>query len=741
MTPMMLSEEVFDVRKGRAAATVVAVHGNGGTLTKYTLNSAGSVTSSTHGQASVSEPIDGHATYYDFGEKFLIDWWYGSTLFRVEAESRPGYKLLGFSKTPTGPLLVDRDATAFEAPATFYARWQKVVSAFANGGTLTKYTLNGEGSVTSSNKGLSSVLEPINGQATYYDFGKTYLIDWWCNGVLFRVEPEPRGGYTCIGFSKTPDGALLSDRDAQAFADPAVFYARWSRNTYSITYNDNGGTFAGKTGSYNVDTNDFKLPTSGTRIGYAFAGWGVSGASGAGIAGNNTTNVTVKKGTYGNLTATAKWTPVSYPISWDTAGGSLTGQKTSYDIETPDYLLPTPTRTGYTFTGWEVSGASGVGIAGNGTTDVTVKKGTYGSLTAKAKWTKNTYHLIWNVPHGAHGNRTEDFTIDDCPIEVGPAIPDAGYSFTGWMGTGLSGATSAFSIDASFLLGRGDGASFSYTAGMEAASHVIFLHLNDEDNTIIEHAVTYDAPVAAVSVPKRYGYAFSGYYVKEPDGTKGERVFDRDGAYTEDSGIWKGLADLEVHAAWTLMGSLEVPVSEPGSISFTLDRATKEVEGTSGTPDVGGTLLSSMPEEVPLASVALEARIDDAGALVMERTVGKENLKRCAMKVLFASGEPSASVRFVSAESSDSAEAIYEFAPADAPSIPAAVPLSSALSGEDVVEDELGNLARRGRLDLSYALVLDAGFDPAKMPAEDVSEAVGRLVFTVDLTALERERF
>lgn len=111
------------------------------------------------------------------------------------------------------------------------------------------------------------------------------------------------------------------------------------------------------------------------------------------------------------------------------------------------------------------------------------------------------------------------------------------------------------------------------------------------------------------------------------------------------------------------------------------------------------------------------------------------------MKVLFGSGEPSASVRFVSPSGSDSAEGIYEFAPTDAPSIPAAAPLPSAVPGEDVVEDELGNLARRGRLDLSYALVLDAGFDPAKMPAEDVSEAVGRLVFTVDLTALERERF
>ena len=569
-----------------------------------------------------------------------------------------------------------------------------------------------------------------------------------------------RAGYTLTGWSVngrtySPGhtiniGTLAKEAglSAQKRTDTILMTAQWAPNTYTITYNANGGTISVGTTSYNVESNDFTLPTSGTRTGYTFAGWDVTGASGAGVAGNGTTNVTIKKGTYGNLTATAKWTPVEYSISWDTAGGTISGQKTSYNIETADYALPAPTRTGYTFAGWEVTGASGAGAAGNGTTSVTIKRGTYGNLTAKAKWSLNTYHLSWDVFHGAHANRTEDFTVEDCPIAMGEATPYDGYAFTGWSGEKLSGSPSSFTLDASFLEGRADGTTLSFTAGFSANPYTIRLHANDGTGAgglgdTLEHAVTYDAAVADAEVPKRYGYAFSGYWTKNDDGSKAELYFDEDGAYVKDT-VWKGLSDVDLYACWTLMGDLEVPISSPSTLSFTFDRATGQASASDGSSSSYGLIRSSMPEEVPVASVALEALRGPDGTSVPEKLLGKGNPEECAMEVVFSAGAPSsktALLRFASPAGSAEDETLWEFPSTDRPLIPSATSVASGTTGDGIVSDGLGNLARAGELTLSYALKTLSGFDVYKVPLADGSEDVARIVFTVDLTGVVQERF
>ena len=134
---------------------------------------------------------------------------------------------------------------------------------------------------------------------------------------------------------------------------------------------------------YTIESPTFSLPLP-SRAGYAFVGWTVAGAQGAGIEEAGTTT-TVKQGTYGNLTATARWTPVAYSIAYELDGGELSGQPTSYDIESPDFALPAPIRAGYSFLGWTVRGAAGAGVVTSGTT-TTIRQGTYGNLTATARW-------------------------------------------------------------------------------------------------------------------------------------------------------------------------------------------------------------------------------------------------------------------------------------------------------------------------------------------------------------------
>lgn len=83
----------------------------------------------------------------------------------------------------------------------------------------------------------------------------------------------------------------------------------------------------------------------------------------------------------------AQWKKVTYTISYTLNGGSISGQKTIYDVETATFTLPQPTKKGYTFVGWTGS---------NGTTPqktVSIAKGSTGNKTYTAVYRKNEYNI------------------------------------------------------------------------------------------------------------------------------------------------------------------------------------------------------------------------------------------------------------------------------------------------------------------------------------------------------------
>ena len=150
---------------------------------------------------------------------------------------------------------------------------------------------------------------------------------------------------------------------------------------YSITYDLTGGALpAGQSNptTYNVETATFTL-INPTRDGYTFVGW--TGSNGS----TPQTTVTIPTGSTGNLSYTANWTPITYSITYDLAGGALpAGQSnpTTYNIETGTFTLINPVRDGYRFDGWTGS---------NGTTPqdtVTIPTGSTGDLNYTANWTK-----------------------------------------------------------------------------------------------------------------------------------------------------------------------------------------------------------------------------------------------------------------------------------------------------------------------------------------------------------------
>ena len=115
-----------------------------------------------------------------------------------------------------------------------------------------------------------------------------------------------------------------------------VLYAKWTVNQYTINFDTNGGS------AINPITQDYNTaitaPADPTRKGYTFAGW------------NPALPTTMPAG---DMTVTAQWEIVTYTITYNLDGGSVDpANPTSYTIETPNFTLTTPTKPGYTFTGW-----------------------------------------------------------------------------------------------------------------------------------------------------------------------------------------------------------------------------------------------------------------------------------------------------------------------------------------------------------------------------------------------------
>ena len=294
-------------------------------------------------------------------------------------------------------------------------------------------------------------LEIMEGTPTHTTANKQY------NSALGTLPAPTRTGYTFTGWYTAPVGGTKISDATTVPANNVTYYAHWTTNTYTITYNLNGGTANGPT-SFNVGTETITLPTP-TKNGYTFTGW---------TGSNGTTpqkTVTIPKGSTGNKSYTANWTATNYTITYNLNGGAITGQPTSYNIESNEITLPTPTRTGYTFTGWTGS---------NGTTPQTtvkIAKGSTGNKTYTANWTATNYTITYNLNGGTITGQPTSYNIESNEITL-PTPTRTGYTFTGW--TGSNGTTSQTTVK----IPKGSTGNKTYTANWSINSYKIDLNLH-----------------------------------------------------------------------------------------------------------------------------------------------------------------------------------------------------------------------------------------------------------------------
>ena len=230
------------------------------------------------------------------------------------------------------------------------------------------------------------------------------------------------------------------------------------------------------------------IPTV-TKTGYTFLGWY-----------NNNEEVDLNVVVNSNLVATAKFEANTYTVTINLQGGTVMGSyEATRKIKFGELYgsLPTPTKVGYTFTGYKTNnGNNGSPINSNSKLQIA------SNHTLYATWDPNKYMVSTSVSCGnsatlgghevTYGGTYGSFGTPTC----------AGYTFAGWAtkdGT-IINSTDKVTITSDIEL-YGQWTANAYT--------VTFVYNNGSTNTTKE--VTYGSAYGDLPTPTKTGYTFNGW--------------------------------------------------------------------------------------------------------------------------------------------------------------------------------------------------------------------------------------
>lgn len=161
-------------------------------------------------------------------------------------------------------------------------------------------------------------------------------------GVASRPANPSNVGYTFVDWFSDAGLSTTYNFSAPIVTD-IILYAKWTTNTYNVTFNSNGGSAVSSL-SVPYDTFATRPVPDPDKAGYTFAGW--YSDSGLTTLYGFVTTVT------SNLPLYAKWTTNSYAVTFNSNGGSaVSSQSVPYNT-LATRPIPDPVKTGYIFGGW-----------------------------------------------------------------------------------------------------------------------------------------------------------------------------------------------------------------------------------------------------------------------------------------------------------------------------------------------------------------------------------------------------
>ena len=320
---------------------------------------------------------------------------YGST-YSISSPSRTGYSL--------GAWVLDGGGTI----STFGKLHDSFTDPFFMDGTNSTYVYNNASNGTVTHQYIASsnvdielpsgarILRITNtGSASPGLGGFTNHLGTRANAVFYTIiyAKIPVGYRINAGNNSFGDGGTKTWLTSQeGTGDWQVYIHRWN---------------CGSSGSFSTVNYYYLSGTAGTTsnpVVWEVAYFGTYDATGLSVSGSSTTTLTY---TYddSNNSLVALWNINSYTLTVNPNGGTWSGS-TSNQTFTQNYLttkeIAEPTRTGYIFNGWSLSGYGSF----SGTTF------TYGagSATLRANWIE-TWAVNYTIPSGS-GTEEDPYQVD-----------------------------------------------------------------------------------------------------------------------------------------------------------------------------------------------------------------------------------------------------------------------------------------------------------------------------------------
>lgn len=295
----------------------------------------------------------------------------------------------------------------------------------------------------------------IKGTVTYYAYvtrsTKSYTHTFNANGggtvspatitkayntALGTLPTVSRTGYTFVGwFDTSAASGGTQATTVTKVTGTKTWYARWSINSYTFTFDKNGGntpSTATITKEYNTAVGT--LPTctrnEDNAATYTFVGWFDIPNSSGGTQLTTTTKVISNKTWY------ARWNPTykNYTVTWDGQGGTPSESSRTLQYNSTLGTLPTAIKTGYTFKGWATT--TSANVPNVYTTTKVIKDVTYYAI-----WDVNSYTWTFDA-NGGTGDTTKTLNYNSILTVLPTANRDStvanDYLFNGWYDTKAS---------------------------------------------------------------------------------------------------------------------------------------------------------------------------------------------------------------------------------------------------------------------------------------------------------------
>jgi len=277
-----------DATFNNAFAFTTAITGDITLYAKWTANPTYRLSYNSNGATGGSVPDDGNA--YEQGAIVTV---LGNTGNLIRA----GYTFAGWNTQADG------NGTSYAQGATFTMGTANVI-------LYAKWTSNPTYRVSYNSNGATGGSVP--GDVNAYEQGAIVT-------VLGNTGNLVRSGYNFSGWNTQADGNGTDHEAGDTFtigSSNVILYAKWMINTYTVSFNSNGGSGIGsQTVNYNTTVAE---PGAPIRTGYTFGGWYTDDTTFSN-AFSFTTAITE------DITLYAKWTANIYTINIsDTVNGTIT---------------------------------------------------------------------------------------------------------------------------------------------------------------------------------------------------------------------------------------------------------------------------------------------------------------------------------------------------------------------------------------------------------------------------------